>query len=240
MADKTHVLMPDPEIDIRYLADYMAGSERKKRTIVSGCKYRPIARMLQHKDARLTIASALRKGEATKENLKERATFIRSKLATGDFDALKNETNADYVEQFSEVVASVELPKADILPGKVFPAIPINGVRVTFSPSLILRRLTKTNKLRRGALMLRYAKSKPLDPEIGDFQSSAIFGLLGVHQDEEGSEPERALCLTLDAVTGKLYPAPTNAVSNFANMKAACQTIAERWPNIPPPPNAVF
>lgn len=239
MPDKTHVLVQSPEIDVRYLADYMAGSERKKRTIVAGCKYRPIARLLQHKDARLTIASALRKGEATAEKLQERAHFIRSKLATDDFDALKNETNADYVQQFSQVVASVELPKAELLPGKVFPPLDVSGVKVTFSPSLILRRLTKTNKLRRGALMLRYAKGKALAADVGHYQSSAIFGLLGEHEDEVGSEPERQLCLTLDAVTGDLYAAPTNAITNFANMKAACQSIAERWPNIPPPPAAI-
>jgi hypothetical protein len=85
---------------------------------------------------------ALRKGEATKENLKERAGLIRSKLATSDFDALKNETNADYVEQFSQVVACVVLPNADILPGKTFPTLKVNGVAVSFSASLVLHRLT--------------------------------------------------------------------------------------------------
>jgi hypothetical protein len=126
--------------------------------------------------------------------------------------------NADYIEQFSKVVGKIELPDAELSPGKTFPTLRINGVKITFAPDLMLRRLTRTNKLKRGALMLRYAKGKPLAAEIGAYQASAIFGLLGVHKEEEGLEPEKALCLTLDAFTGKAYSAPGNAASNFANM----------------------
>jgi hypothetical protein len=32
----------------------------------------------------------------------------------------------------------------------------------------------------------------------------------------------------------------TNSVRRFLNMKAACASIAERWPNVAPPPRAVF
>ena len=42
---ETHVQVKQPEIDARHLADYMAGSERKKRAILVGCKYRPIAKL---------------------------------------------------------------------------------------------------------------------------------------------------------------------------------------------------
>ena len=37
--------------------------------------------------------------------LKDKARFIRNKLADDDFEALTNEAKADYVEKFSEVVA---------------------------------------------------------------------------------------------------------------------------------------
>ena len=241
MADKTHVLVKEARMQVRYLADYMAASERKRRTIVQGCKYRPIARLLQHKQARIVVANAIHSGAATPQALKEKADFIRSKLATDDFDALTNEANADYVARFSEVVAGVELPVAEILPGKNFPVLKVSGVKVTFAPNLLLRRLTKTNKQKCGALMLRYAKGKPLAPEIGEFQSAAIFGLLGEFKGgDDGAEADKPLCLTLDAATGTLYPAPGASVSMFANMKAACETISERWPNIKPPDGAIF
>ncbi len=240
MTKKTHVEVKAPEIDVRNLADYMAASERKRRSIIEGCKFRPIARLLQHREARITVASALRRHETDPQVLADKAESIRSKIATDDFDALTNETNADYVKQFSSVIAKVQLPAADILPGKSFPVIPVNGVNIRFSPDLLLRRKTKSNKLKRGAVMLRYAKGKGLSEAIAGWQSAAILGMLGEHADEEGAEPEKALCVTIDCHTGETYAALGAAVSMFANMKAACQSIAERWPNIPPPDGAVL
>ena len=237
---KTHVEVPQPEIDVRYLADYMAASERKKRTIVTGCKYRPLARLLQHKEARAVIANALRSGAETPAQLEAKATYIRNKLSDGDFEAATNEANADYVKRFAHVVEGLKLPTAELEPGKSFPAQMINGVRVTFSPSLLLRRQTKTNKLQRGALMLRYLKSKALPAEVADYQSAAVLGLLSMIADDDHAEPEKALCLTLDVQSGVLYPAPGNAKTLWENTKAACASIAERWPAIKAPENAVL
>jgi hypothetical protein len=240
MEQKTHYAITEPEISVRYLADFMAASERRRRSIVEGCKYRPIARLVQHKEAMVTIAGAIQKGPLNPQALKEKADFIRNKLASDDFEALTNEVNADYVEKFSEVVASIKLPDAEVMPGKVFPPFKINGVKVRFSPHLLLRRIDKSNKQRRGAFMLRYAKGKPLPPTVGGFQSAAAFGLFKNYLAEEGSEPDKSICVTLDAFTGELYPAPGASASMFANMKAACLTIAERWPNIKPPKDAKF
>jgi hypothetical protein len=136
VADKTHREVREPEISVRHLADYMAASERKRRTIIEACKYRRIARVHQHKEAPMVIAHALRHGIATPQELKDRAAVIRSKIATDDFDAFTNETNADYVEAFSKVVAGIELPDADILPGKLFPDFDIRGTKVRFAPNL--------------------------------------------------------------------------------------------------------
>jgi hypothetical protein len=241
VADKTHREVKEPEISVRHLADYMAASERKRRTIIESCKYRRIARVHQHKEAPMVIAHAIRHRTATPQALKDRAAIIRSKIATDDFDAFTNETNADYVEAFSNVVAGIELPEAEILPGKLFPDFNIRGTKVRFAPNLMLRRLVKkSNKLLRGATMFRYAKGKPLLPEVGGYQSAAAFGLLGMVKDDETGEPEKGLCLTLCAVSGKFHVAPGNSVSVFANMRAACESIAERWPNIKPPKGAVL
>jgi hypothetical protein len=240
VVDKTHVLVKEPEISVRYLADFMAASERRRRSIVEGCKYRPIARVLQHQLAQVGISATFLNNTATSQGLKEKAESIRRRIPTDDFDALTIEANADYVEKFSQVVEQVDLPKAEILPGKKFPPLKIHGVKIRFSANLMVRRVTKANILKRGAMMFRYAKGKPLKLEVGEFQSAAIFGLLSTFPDEDGYEADKPLCITLDAVTGTLFPAPSKSVSMFANMKAACQTIAERWPNIPPPKGALL
>jgi hypothetical protein len=237
---KTHVEIKEPTISVRYLADYMAGSERKKRTIAEGCKYRPLARILQHQEAQAVVTGSFLNGIDTAE-LKARSNAIRNKLADDDFDALTNEANADYVKQFAAVADGVNLPVANIEPGNNFPPVHINGVKVSFRPHLSLSRPNpKTNKLMRGAMMLRYAKGKALPSEIADYQSAAIFGLIGMLSDKVEAEVEKGLCLTFDAYSGNLYRAPGASLTRWTNMMAACESIAERWPNIKPPKNAVL
>jgi hypothetical protein len=65
-------------------------------------------------------------------------------------------------------------------------------------------------------------------------------GFLGEASVDPDIEPERQLCLTIDTYVGTWQPAPGNSVSRYHNMKAACQSIAEQWPNIKPPDNAVL
>ena len=88
--------------------------------------------------------------------------------------------------------------------------------------------------------MLRYAKGKALPPDTGEWQSAYLFGYLETIGLETEAEAERKLCITIDAYSGEVYAAPTDSVNRFHEIEAACATIAERWPNIEPPPNAVL
>lgn len=238
---KTHKEVKEPQITVQALADYMSASERGKRSIVQSCRYRANARVIQHNEAKAVVSTFLRKGGDVAQLL-ARAAEIRNKLADSDFDADVNEHNADYVEQFAKAAELIALPKQtqEIQRGIDYPAQIINGVKVTMRANLVLRRTTKTNMLKVGALMLRYAKGKPLRAIVGANQAAAIFGFLRMMGDDQGADPDRALCLTLDAFSGSLYPAPGDAVDIWNDMKAACATIAERWPNIPKPTNAIL
>lgn len=240
---KTHTEVKEPQISVQGLADYMgAKSERAKRSVVQSCRYRANVRVIQHNDAKAACSNHIRKGGLI-AGLQEKADAIRHKLADSDFDTSVNEHNADYIERFIAVHDVVKLPSAigEIEKGMDFQRIKINGVRISMRANLLFQRTTKTNKVKAGALMLRYAKGKPLPAMVGANQSAAIFGFLRTTDElAAGVEPERALCLTLDVFTGSIYPAPSGSVDIWNDMKAACATIAERWPNIPPPPGAIL
>jgi hypothetical protein len=237
---KTHTEVKQPQISIPRLADYMAASEQAKRTIAQSCKYRAIARVVQHDEAKAAISSHMLDGSKGAAGLKERAATIRNKLADDDFEADLNDHNADYIEQFCEVMAAMKLPAAQLLPVGRFSPLMLSGVKVTFVAQLLLRRTTKTNKVKSGALMLRYAKGKALPAKVADFQSSAIFGYMQTLEAAQMAEAERELCITLDAYTGTCHEAPGKAVYLFKEMKAACETLAERWPAIKPPKSAIL
>lgn len=238
---KTHRLVEKPQMSVRFLADYMAASDQARRTVLRGCKYRAIARLVQHDDAKLAVSKYMLSATPDPKMLEAEAEYIRNKLADDDFDRDCNDINADYVHRFAQVAESVELPKGATWEAvKPFVAQTLNGVKVTFQPNLLTRRIANKNIAKIGAMMLRYKKGSPLSSEAGAFQSSIIYGLLCMYTDADDAEVEGKLCFTLDAHSGTLHPAPSTAVSRFNNTKAACATIAEAWDNIKPPPSAVI
>lgn len=237
---KTHRLVKKPQITARFLADYMAASERKRRTIIRQCKFQTLARVVQHNDAKLAISKALWNDNKGDDFLASECERIRNRIPDGDFDQLTNDANADYIQKFITVRQNLELPKAEwSAPGKS-PSTQIHGVKINLELQARLRRQTKTNKIRTGAAMLRYSKGKPLAQEIGLWQSAFLFGYIQGAEMEENSEPEQKLCLTIDAQSGAAIAAPADSISRFRNMQAACATIAERWDNIEPPEGAVL
>ncbi|MBY5771448.1 hypothetical protein HFN63_15190 [Rhizobium leguminosarum] len=238
---KTHRLVNKPQISSRSLADYMAASEIGKRNILTACKYQAIARIVQHDEAKQTISKFFRSENPLITDLDDAAKQLRARMADSDFDRDVYDHNADYIDRFSKVVHIVELPSdADILAPGQSPKIEIGGVKVGADIQFRLRRVTKTNKVKIGAAVFRYAKGKPLKPEIASWQSAFLLAYLADTALEVGAEPEAKLCVTLDMYSGKTCPAPTDSVSRFKNMQAACVAIAERWDNIKPPPNAAL
>ena len=238
MPEKTHREVKQPQISARALADFMAASETAKRTIVRGCKYQSRARVVQHTEAKLAVGKFLRSGAADTAPLAAKAAELKARLSDTDFDRDLFDHNADYINRFVAVFGKIDLPDAERMPPGPVLTTMINGVKVTTELHLRLRRLTKTNKIRSGAAMLRYAKGKPLSEAIADWQAAFLFGWLTSLGSDDGSEPERPLCLTIDAQSGHVHPAPGDAMRRYKHMMAACETIAERWPNIAPPPGA--
>ena len=188
------------------------------------------------------IAQQLLNGTPNAAALLEKAAAIRAKITDSDFEEDVNEHNADYVDRFAKVLGTVDLPEGiELELPKPLGPMTLNGVRVTFRPQLVVKKATKTNKMRTGAIMLRYAKGKPLVPNIAAYQSSAIFGFMRMFDEDKVSEADKALSITLDAYTGKCYLAPKDkAIYFFKEMRAACESISERWPAIKPPNNAVL
>ena len=151
---RTHVETATPQIDLRHLADYMAASRQSQRRIIQGCKYRRIARIIQHTEARTVVYNYIQSEESNPQKLLDRAAFVREKLADDDFESEVNDHNADYIARFAESQITVVLPKAEISRMRDIPPIDINGLSVRFGHHLFLSRTTTTNKQRIGAMML--------------------------------------------------------------------------------------
>lgn len=237
----THRLVKTPKVNSRYLSDYMVASERVRRTIIRDCKYRKIARAIQHERAKAFITNSLRSGDIGSEALKAEGQRFLDMMADTDFDRATLDVNGDFLIAYGEAFSMETLPStAEIVDAQPGFKANINGVEVNPDIRFAVQRVTRTNRLRTGLGTIRYAKNKPLDEEVGAYQSSVLFGCRKMIDVQDETAPEEKLCLTLDCATGNFFPAPTDATRRFQNMEAACASIAERWDNIEPPEGAVI
>jgi hypothetical protein len=153
-------------------------------------------------------------------------------------DVLDN--NADYIQAFADACTSMIMPDAERVAFEGAFRVDVSGVEVNPDIRFMMSRLTKTNKVHIGFATLRYAKGKPLADEVAAWQSSLLYGCAISVSDMDEREPEKKLCVTIDALSGVAHQAPGDALTRFRNMEAACQSIAERWDSVEAPPNATF
>jgi hypothetical protein len=232
-------LVKNPQISARYLADYMCASEVARRGIVQRCRYRAIARVIQHDEAKVAIGRYFQARDPDIEALRHAAARLRERLADDAFDRDLYDHNADYIDRFADIADQVAFPGSEVHAPGPTPALLLGGTKVSVEFCFRLLRVTRTNKIKVGAVSLRYAKRKALDVKVAEWQSAFTIGYLS-QAAVDGAEPEAKLCITLDAYTGECHAAPGDARRRFSNMEAACAAIAERWDKIPPPKDAVL
>lgn len=161
-------------------------------------------------------------------------------MTTSEFEAYQNHHNADYVDAFADACTKLAIPPCEMHPAVGKQAVNLNGTSVVHNPDLVLRRITKKNTVKSGAIYLRYAKGKEMSPDAAEWQSAFTFGFLTGMPPEVDCAPEHKLFLTVCAYSGKSTEAPTNSNYKLKEMAAACASIADQWPNIQPPPSAIL
>ena len=242
--EKTHREVKKPRMDVRFLADYMAaqGRERARRSIIQGCRYQKLARLYNHKDAKAIILPYFSSGgSGPLASLESKANALRERIADSQYERNLYDYNADYLDAFVNSYAMSNMPKADLLPAQPIPTATLSGVTLTFETFARFQRVMQgSNRVRNGALMLRYKKGEALPDEVGAWQSAILFGFMRKYGNYGDVEPEQKLCITLDVFSGLPHVAPSDSINRFAEAEAACATIAEAWANMSPPNGAVI
>lgn len=239
---KTHREVKNPQVSARYLAEYMSASERVKRSILRRCKYQSVVPVTQHRDARAIIANHLRLEKDDHAALVDKIDRLSRKICDTKFETQQRDHNVDYLRRFlvNLLVDDLGLPKAELVQARRLEPLVLNGTKVNFTPDLLVRRLTRANTVKIGAITFRYAKGQLVDPEAALYEAAFGFSYFRTRPFEAQAEPEHKLCIILDQYAGKSHPAPTDAVDRFNNMAAACETIADAWAAVKPPAGAIL
>ncbi len=240
MSEPTHREVKSPEVTCRELADYNAGSERNRRSVVEGAKYKPIMRLRQHKDAHRVLVKCLGGGKSPKSEFTSEIERLAAKICDNEHELKERDINVGYLRHVLTFYDEIKVPADVINAAHKWAPITSKRTKVKIGPHLVLRGVGRGNVPIVGALTFRYAKGKALNEEEAKYQAALTLGYLRDNPIDDEAEPKDKLCLVLDCHTGQLHQAPSDSVTRYKNMMAACDSIADMWPNIKPPAGAVI
>ena len=236
-------MLDSPRLSLRRLAEFMAASPVRQRSLIRDTKYRSVEPEISYGEGFALIGDMLADGDLATQTLREAAEDFHDRM---DVRGIRERIAYDLIGGMFDWLADerpdLQLPDAERYDdGRTWGrggAWEVEGV--TLDPDVHLRLAQARRGYRAvGAVTLRYSKSGPLDPVIAQWQASGLHGYLSDTLEGEALRPDPDLCIALDLRTGIAHPAPGRARTLMSQMRAACATIAERWPNIAPPKGAV-
>ena len=241
----THTVLDTPRISARRLAEYMAASPIRQRTLIRDTKYRSVDPEISYDPGFQILGDMLAEGPLVTSALRDAAEDFHDRMdVRGIRERIAYDLIGDMFEWLAEERPDFGIPDVERFDdsrawgrGGEFE---VEGVVI--DPEVYFRlRKAKRNAAAVGCVTLRYSKSGPTDETVAEWQSALLYGYLldTVDEEETGLRPDPDLCIVLDLRTGIAHPAPGRAKTLFKQMQAACATIAERWPNIAPPDRAV-
>ncbi len=240
MPDPTHREVKAPEVTCRELASYSSGSERNRRNVVEGAKYKPIMRVRQHRDAHRILTKSLSGNKSTKGDFISDIERLAAKICDDEHEVKERDINVGYLRHVLSMYDDIKLPAELVTSAEKWAPIISDSTKVKMGPHLVLRATGRDNVPIIGALTFRYAKGKTINDEEAKYQAALTLGYLRKVPIDDVAEPKEKLCLVMDCHTGRLHQAPSDSLTRFKNMMAACESIADMWPKIKPPIGSVI
>ena len=239
----THTQLESPRLSNRRLAEYMAASPVRQRTLIRDTKYRSVEPEISYSEGFTLLGDMLAEGDLVTATLREAAEDFHDRMdVRGIRERIGYNLTGDMFDWLADERPDMGLPEADHYDDSRSwgrgGAWEVEGVVV--DPEVYFRLARPRRGYRSvGAVTLRYSKTGPLDPTVAEWQSALLHGYLSDTIEGDTLRPDTDLCVTLDLRSGTAHPAPGRARTLMTQMRAALATIAERWPNIAPPDGAV-
>jgi hypothetical protein len=164
--------------------------------------------------------------------LDRHAASIRSATPSSEHDAQNKRLCLDAIEAFRRLAGAVDL--GGFLPRFGEPNPPkltLEGTAVCVRPALTLSGVDERGHPAVGAIKLCFSKRAPMKREAAQYVAALLhyhLEVIGGRGDARGA-PER--CLVNDVFPGEIVVAPQAFKQRRADIHAACEEIAVRWPS---------
>jgi hypothetical protein len=234
-----HVIHLEPRISATKLAEYLVSDPARQEKIVKDQKLGPKVIIIRYTRVRNAFADSFSSSGIDGSLLGARATEISRLESDNPWQQDDNIRSAEALRHLEEVAASIDCANATKIhrPADGWPALNINGVRVSVQPELVFSRAHRgITKL--GAIILNTGKSESTSLArtnnrftAGDYLTVLLYRMLDLRLATIGV-PLHSRCFAIDVFRRATYSAPGSFKTLLRHIEAACRTIALQWPAV--------
>lgn len=221
---------PTPRISANKLSEYMTCSPARRRRIIYDAKH-PAEFIALRYGSFYDLAPAYAVSRPLDDNIIANGIErILAEEARSEWDRENAQLNTDLLQRVLDLRDHLDIDGYNgATTGDRTQSVQIGEVEVSVRPEVLLRK-TVRNQPVLGALKFYLPKSYPLNEVSGSYLASLVKWYLETEFPAEDSDCRH--CFVFDVPNGSLYSAPSSETRRRADITAACEEIAARWPGI--------
>jgi hypothetical protein len=248
-----YIEKPDPDLSANQLAEYLNASFVRQESILRSAKYQSrdsSAHRVRYKESREAISRSLASNRRDASIIQDKITYLQGIID----ESSRGRRATDFI--ISDSRLSIEALRAFLggvnrfnFDGFTFtlgnrrpPRLVLEAVEISVRPDVVITAVNRNQDQLVGGLLSYFSKDadredrQAVRQEMGLTAATLIHEYASQHLTAQG-EPTKRLCLSLDVFGRNVHVAPTSSVRRMENIRAACRSIASRWPSITPPDN---
>lgn len=240
MKKSKYKLNPNPRLSANQLAELVAATPTRRRTIIQSAKFPKAAIVAQYRDANDAILNFLITPARINPDFSSQITALEEKSidsANSDWTRSDAARSAEALKRVQQTYNQVALGSLDLRPlPNNKPKVIIEGVSVSASAVCSVHGLFR-KKPAIGCLSILINKTEQSTKVREEkCRGAAVISVLYSKQNlKKFGEAAPKLSLSYDVFHGKLIPAPATYIKRLSDMSAACEDVMVWWDKIDAP-----
>jgi hypothetical protein len=228
--DERRKIRVKPRMSAPKMGEYLEVLANRRAQILREQKFPPLYKMIRYERARAAVRSALLAGGDVDSSLRAAADRIAALPARNDYERQTNSCSAQAIRRFATLLPALPMKGVAVLaPAAATLLLNVEGVAISVSVTVLLRRNGRNDDAQYGALVVVINKSVKLAESGGKAvaelvrQSLAANGYGSVRPD---------LCVAVDVFGNRVYTASGRGQRISRELASACREIAILWPSV--------
>jgi hypothetical protein len=217
-----------PRISVNKLAEYLSAPPARRKRIIHDQKEPKTFVVARYTEAERAITEAIcgRSLRPVEHALKA----LEGQVARSDFAAETAQLCWDALSSFADLWEEglLDIDGLELRPGdNNAPKLEVGGVAISVRPEIFTAGVER-GETTVGAIKFCLSKTNPLDAASGANAATVVRHFVETHRSE--GRVDSASIIVVDVFSRQVFTAPKSYKRRLADVAAACEEIALRWP----------